>query len=155
MYPEFDALLFELLDVAQHCRKLIERCGGDIPLTLPACRALLLVATCQGLSQRQLAALADVHPAKLARVLDGLEKRGWIQRVSDPNDRRARRIFLAARAEPLVSRIRTAIRSTTTDALRDVPEEERASMLRNLGQMRRNLAAEAPEMGQSPQGPRK
>jgi DNA-binding MarR family transcriptional regulator len=49
----------------------------------------------------------------------------------DPKDRRAHLIVLTNRAKPLVGRIRTAIRSMMVDVLREVPGEERASMLRN------------------------
>jgi hypothetical protein len=42
---------------------------------------------------------------------------------------------------PLVNRIRTAIGSMMVEVLREVPEEERASMLRNLQQIRWNLSS--------------
>ena len=59
----------------------------------------------------------------------------------DPKDRRAHLIVLTNRAEPLVSRIRTAIRSMMIDVLREVPGEERASVLRNLQQISRSLSS--------------
>jgi MarR family transcriptional regulator for hemolysin len=146
---DIDGLLFTFLDIAQQCTVHFEKHRGDVPMTLRVSRVLLLVASYHGLNQRQLGALADFDPATFVGVLDRLESEGWIQRISDPKDRRAHPIVLTNRAEPLVDRIRTAIRSTVVDVLRDVPGEERASMLRNLHQISRSLssgrAADPPE----------
>jgi DNA-binding MarR family transcriptional regulator len=109
--------------------------------TLRVSRVVLLVASYHGLNQRELAELADFDPATFVGVLDRLESEGWIHRVSDPKDRRAHLIVLANRAEPLVDRIRTAIRSMMVDVLREVPGEERASMLRNLQRIGRSLSS--------------
>jgi DNA-binding MarR family transcriptional regulator len=144
---DLDGLLFALLDVARHCMKHFEKYREEIPLTLRACRALLLVARYQGLNQGELAALADFDPAAFVRVLDRLESHGWIQRTPDPEDRRAHRIVLTERAKPHVSRIRTAIHSTAADALCELAVEERASMLKNLRRMRGKLSAAEPEVG--------
>jgi DNA-binding MarR family transcriptional regulator len=134
---DLDGLLFALLDAARQCMKHFERYREEVPLTLRACRALLLVARYQGLNQGELAALADFDPAALVRVLDRFESHGWIQRTPDTEDRRAHRIVLTKRAEPHVSRILIAIRSTAADALCELPAEERASMLKNLRRMTR------------------
>jgi DNA-binding MarR family transcriptional regulator len=138
---DFDGLLFAFLDIAQQCMAHFEKRRGDVPMTLRVSRVMLLVASYNGLKQRELAELADFDPATFVRVLDRLESEGWIQRISDPKDRRAHLIVPTNRAEPLVNRIRTAIRSMTVDVLREVPGEERASMLRNMQQISRSLSS--------------
>jgi DNA-binding MarR family transcriptional regulator len=138
---DFDGLLFTLLDIAQQCMAHFEKRRGDVPMTLRVSRVMLLVASYHGLNQRELAELADFDPATFVGVLDRLESEGWIHRVSDPKDRRAHLIVLANRAEPLVDRIRTAIRSMMVDVLREVPGEERTSMLRNLQRISRSLSS--------------
>ena len=138
---DFDGLLFALLDIAQQCMAHFEKRRGDVPMTLRVSRVMLLVASYHGMNQRELASLADFDPATLVGVLDRLESEGWIHRISDPKDRRAHLIILTNRAEPLVNRIRTAIRSMMVDVLREVPEEERGSMLRNLQQISRSLSS--------------
>ncbi len=138
---DFDGLLFTLLDIAQQCMAHFEKRRGDVPMTLRVSRVMLLVASYHGLNQRELAELADFEPATIVGVLDRLESEGWIHRISDPKDRRAHLIILTNRAEPLVNRIRTAIRSLMVDVLREVPEEERGSMLRNLQRISRSLSS--------------
>jgi MarR family transcriptional regulator for hemolysin len=146
---DFDALLFTFLDIAQQCMAHFEKRLGDVPMTLRVSRVMLLVASYHGLNQRELAELADFDPATLVGVLDRLESEGWIHRISDPKDRRAHLIVLANRAEPLVDRIRTATRSMMVDLLREVPGEERASMLRNLQQISRSLWSHAQRLTKS------
>jgi DNA-binding MarR family transcriptional regulator len=147
---QFDGLLFLVLDVARQCMEHFERCRDEeIPLTLRACRAVLQVARHQGLNQGELAALTDFDSTTLVRVLDRLENRGWIRRLPDPADRRAHRIVLGEQAGPPVGLIRRAVRSTALNALREVPPEERAAMVRNLRRMQKSLAA-APPAFQSP-----
>lgn len=138
---DFDGLLFTFLDIAQQCMSHFEKRRDDVPMTLRVSRVMLLVASYHGLNQRELAELAEFDPATFVGVLDRLESEGWIHRVSDPKDRRAHLIVLANRAEPLVDRIRTAIRSMMVDVLREVPGEERASMLRNLQRISRSLSS--------------
>jgi MarR family transcriptional regulator for hemolysin len=138
---DFDGLLFTFLDIAQQCMAHFEKRRGDVPMTLRVSRVMLLVASYHGLNQRELGELAGFDPATFVGVLDRLESEGWIQRISDPKDRRAHLIVLTNRAEPLVNRIRTAIRSMMVDVLREVPGQERASMLRNLRQISRSLSS--------------
>ena len=146
---DFDGLMFTLMDIAQQCMAHFEKRLGDVPMTLRVSRVMLLVASYHGLNQRELAELADFDPATFVGVLDRLESEGWIHRVSDPKDRRAHLIVLANRAEPLVDRIRTATRSMMVDLLREVPGEERASMLRNLQQISRSLWSHAQRLTKS------
>jgi DNA-binding MarR family transcriptional regulator len=138
---DFDGLLFTFLDIAQQCMSHFEKRRDDVPMTLRVSRVMLLVASYHGLNQRELAELAEFDPATFVGVLDRLESEGWIHRVSDPKDRRAHLIVLANRAEPLVDRIRTAIRSMMVDVLREIPGEERTSMLRNLQRISRSFSS--------------
>jgi DNA-binding MarR family transcriptional regulator len=150
-------LLFLLLDVARQCTESFAKCGDDIPLTLRACRAVLLISRHEGLSQGELAELADLDPAALVRILDRLETHGWIKRLSDPTDRRAHRLVVTERAGPLLDRIQTAIRRASLDACRGVSDEGRTVMLRTLRRMKGNLSSgsvtESEHRSQAAKGP--
>ena len=50
----------------------------------------------EGLKQSELAEMLDLQPITLTRLLDRLCDNGLIERRSDPNDRRAKRLFLTA-----------------------------------------------------------
>ena len=48
----------------------------------------------EGLKQSELAEMLDIQPITLTRLIDRLCDNGLIERRSDPNDRRAKRLFL-------------------------------------------------------------
>jgi DNA-binding MarR family transcriptional regulator len=68
-------------------------------------------------------------------LCDSLEKKGWLKRVPDPNDRRANRLFLTdsgkyafSQALPIIQTIyhEYALRGVSTDELKDaVPALEK------------------------------
>jgi DNA-binding MarR family transcriptional regulator len=47
-----------------------------------------------GLSQNELAQLCEVEPITIGRQIDKLEARGFLERRSDPTDRRIKRLHL-------------------------------------------------------------
>src|SRR6201992_2255534 len=55
-----------------------------------------------GMSQNQLAAVCEVEPITVARLVDRLEARGMVERRGDPNDRRVRRLYLLPAAKPII-----------------------------------------------------
>lgn len=42
------------------------------------------------LSQREVAEFLHLDPSQVVALVDGLERGGWVERVPDPNDRRAK-----------------------------------------------------------------
>ena len=58
-----------------------------------------------GLSQNELAAIVEVEPITIARLVDRLEKRGLVERRPDAKDRRVWRLHLRPAAQPLVEEI--------------------------------------------------
>src|SRR5690349_10626496 len=59
----------------------------------------------QGLKQSELADMLDIQPITLTRLVDRLCDNGLIERRADPDDRRAKRLFLTPAAKPLVERL--------------------------------------------------
>ena len=58
-----------------------------------------------GLSQNELAAICEVEPITVARLVDRLEQRGFVERRADPNDRRIWRLHNLAAAQPILEEI--------------------------------------------------
>lgn len=56
-------------------------------------------------TQRELAQSVGVEGPTLARLLDSLEKHGLVRRVLVPEDRRAKKIVLSERAQPIIQEI--------------------------------------------------
>ena len=59
----------------------------------------------EGLKQTELAEMLDLQPITLTRLLDGLAENGLIERRPDPDDRRAKRLYLTPAARPLLERL--------------------------------------------------
>lgn len=59
-----------------------------------------------GISQNELAAIAEVAPITIARLIDRLEAMGLVERCPDPEDRRIWRLRLTAKAAPYLQDIR-------------------------------------------------
>ena len=53
-------------------------------LTLPQCKALVYLATNEGISQVQLAERTDIEPMSLVRILDRMESEGWSSGATTP-----------------------------------------------------------------------
>jgi MarR family transcriptional regulator for hemolysin len=58
-----------------------------------------------GISQSELATLVEVEPITVARLIDRLESRGFVERRADPKDRRINRLHLTETAIPLLDEI--------------------------------------------------
>ncbi|MFP5238345.1 MAG: MarR family winged helix-turn-helix transcriptional regulator [Acidobacteriota bacterium] len=56
----------------------------------------------EAMTQRELAQAVFVECSSLVRLLDRLEKDGWVRRVSDTADRRVKRVVLTEKAEPVL-----------------------------------------------------
>src|SRR5580698_6049137 len=54
-----------------------------------------------GMSQNEMAAICEVEPITVGRLIDRLEARGLVERRNDPSDRRIRRLHLLPAAKPI------------------------------------------------------
>ncbi|MBT1062287.1 MarR family transcriptional regulator [Bowmanella sp. Y26] len=105
MSEQHDNLAFLIADTNRLIRQFFQqrlRCG---PLTLAQARALFYVSRFEGVKQVQLADALEIQPMTMARLLDQLSDQQLIERVQDPNDRRAYQIFLTAAAAPHLEEI--------------------------------------------------
>jgi MarR family transcriptional regulator, transcriptional regulator for hemolysin len=66
---------------------------------------LLRLERREGLNQSDLAEDLDIQPITLTRLVDRLCLNGLIERRADPNDRRAKLLYLTPAARPLIERI--------------------------------------------------
>jgi DNA-binding MarR family transcriptional regulator len=93
------------------------------------------------MSQSQLAELIDAEPMNLLRIVDRMEADGWLERRTDPADRRARRLYLKPKAGPLVDRIWELSDQTRAEALAGIPRPQIEQLIDLLEKMQGNLSA--------------
>lgn len=132
---------FLLKDVSRLYVQRFEERARVLGLTLPQCKALVHLAQREGISQAQLCESADIDPMTLVRILDRMESDGWLERRSDPTDRRARCLFLKSKGKPLVDDIWHLSDLTRGEAFADIPSEETEHLIALLETVRNNLVA--------------
>jgi MarR family transcriptional regulator for hemolysin len=93
------------------------------------------------LSQTELAERMRIEAPTLVGILDRMERDGWIQRQSCPDDRRKKLITATPRVEPIWSRITSAARRVRARATQGLNPKELQTLKELLGTVRENLRA--------------
>jgi MarR family transcriptional regulator for hemolysin len=132
---------FLLKDVSRRHVLRFEHHAADISLTLVQCRALTRLEKNEGISQAGLAELTDVEPMAMVRILDRMEADGVVERRPDPDDRRVRRLFLTAKAKPLLDEIWRLAALTRAEAFTGIGRAEREAFMSVLERLEANLSA--------------
>ena len=146
---------FLVHDISRMLRKRFDRRARDIGLTKSQWIVLAHLARHEGIHQGGLADILELEPATLARHLDRLEDTGWIERRSDPSDRRAWRLHLTGKATPVLEKMGDLVEVTTQEALSGLSLDERERLQSHLLTIRANLAdrpeAEASAVDETPE----
>src|SRR5271163_3160160 len=109
---ERDPLIL-LNDVARLMRTRFDQRARTRGMTRAQWVILARLSRQPGLSQNEMAAICEVEPITVGRLIDRLETRGYVERRPDPSDRRIRRLHLLPAAKPVLDEIdRTRIEQT-------------------------------------------
>jgi len=138
---------FVLHEAARLLSKRFDQKARAIGLTRAQCSVLFRLSMQEGLNQARLAELMEMEPISLARLVDRMEQAGWIERRADPADRRARRLYMTAKAKPVYERMIAVGLETRGEALAGISQADRDRIVDLLIQVRRNLS----ERGNEPQ----
>jgi MarR family transcriptional regulator for hemolysin len=132
-------LLFLISDVGRLLRTYADQKARLFGMTRAQWAVLLRLERREGLKQSDLAEALDLQPITLTRLVDRLCDNGLIERRADPNDRRAKRLYLTAAARPLIDRIADRIEELSQAVLDGIEPAEIDRMLSKLGLARENL----------------
>jgi DNA-binding MarR family transcriptional regulator len=94
-----------LKDLGRLYTRRFEERAAALQLTLLQCKTLNQLSRNEGISQARLAELAESDPMTMVRILDYMEAEGWVERRADPNDRRARRLYIKDKARAILDEI--------------------------------------------------
>lgn len=95
-------IAFSLNDVARLLKTYADQRARDFGMTRAQWAVLARVERAEGLKQCELADTLDLQPITLTRLIDRLCEGGLIERRSDPEDRRAKRLYLTSAARPVL-----------------------------------------------------
>jgi MarR family transcriptional regulator for hemolysin len=105
---------------------------------------LLHLAQEPDVSQAALAERIGIEAPTLCRILDRMERHGWIAREPCPDDRRRNRIRLADRVEPVWRQIVESARRVRARATRGLDEDQLRRLRETLTVVRQNLENGSP-----------
>src|SRR3954452_20813269 len=130
---------FLINDVARLLRTHADQRARRFGMTRAQWAVLARLEYAEGLKQAELAELLDLQPITLTRLVDRLCANGLIERRPDPNDRRAKQLYLTPAAHPLIDRILDHDEDLAEPVLEGIEPAAIDLMLSKLGLARDNL----------------
>lgn len=82
--------------------------------------------------QGQLAEAMGITPPSLVKLLDRLEEDGWVERLPEPQDRRAKRVGLTPKAQEMVKTIEDEAHALRQEVWKGISANDRQTFLRVL-----------------------
>ena len=95
-------------------------------------------------SQNELAEMMRIEPSSVVRLLDRMERDGWIVRDADPDDRRRKIVRPTEKAEPVWRQIKKHGEKAKARATRGLTDEQIAATVAVLRQIRQNIMGDSP-----------
>ena len=139
-----ETLPFEIGETAHALRKAFDRRAVGLGVTRAQWKVLFRLTRHPGLRQIELADMLDIEPITLSRIVDRLEEGGLVTRVADPADRRAWRLHITARAQPLVEKLRRVADEMIAEAFAGVDAKDIEITRQVLARARENASRAAP-----------
>lgn len=112
-------------------------------ITLRQAQVLACLSLYGDRSQVELAEDMRIEPPTLVRVLDRMERDGWVERHPDPHDRRKKLIRPTKKAEPTWKKLVKFGKRVEATATAGFTKREVETLRRLLGRMRTNFEGES------------
>ena len=150
-----NTLGFLMHDASRMLRRRFETRGQQYGLSSAQWRLLVHLGREGSASQARIAELLEIEPISVSRLVDRMEQAGWVERGSDPNDRRVRLLQPSRKAREAFEEVLAIAGEIYDRALEGLSAEEREVLMRslttivaNLGRMEReDAAADAAQEG--------
>ena len=144
--PTVNRELFDALSlVNRKLRAVFDARVKERGLTLSRARALFALTRKDGLNQRELADELDIETPTLVRLLDGMEKQGFIERRVEASDRRAKQIHMTEYGRSVADEILRLADEIRAEVLEGIDAAELAVTKRVVRAIADNVQALARE----------
>lgn len=135
-------LLILINDVARLLKTRADQLARTRGMTRAQWIILARLARQPGLSQNEMAAVCEVEPITIARLVDRLEARGLIERRPDPTDRRIWRLHLLPDAKPIVAEIDRHRANLNAECAAGLDDKTKDFLIDTLLHLKANLTAD-------------
>ncbi|PRD57940.1 MarR family transcriptional regulator [Phyllobacterium myrsinacearum] len=143
-----DTYIDELSKVSRKIRTLFDARVKQRGLTFARARTMMLLDRMEILSQKDLAEELEIETPTMVRLLDGLEKQGFIERRSVDGDRRAKQIVMTPLGAELASEVNQLAQELRAEFLKGVDEKALVAGLEVMRAINRNIG----DMDKDPAG---
>jgi MarR family transcriptional regulator, transcriptional regulator for hemolysin len=134
-----ETILPEIGETAHALRKAFGRRAASIGVTGAQWKVLFKLTLKPGLRQTDLADLLDIEPITLTRIIDRLQEAGLVERTPDPTDRRAWRLHVTEKAQPVVGKLRAIADEMTAEAFAGINPQDIEVMRHVLARVRERV----------------
>ena len=110
-------LTFSLL---ARCQEKEARLAKEHRLHQAEFKCLRLFGLNENLNNKEIAKRMILSPSRLTRIIDGLEKNGYMHRDIDQTDRRNMRVYLSRRGKILTNKLNKAYVDIHSEILQDI-----------------------------------
>ena len=139
-----ETLPFEIGETAHALRKAFDRRAVGLGVTRAQWKVLFRLERQPGLRQIERADMLDIEPITLSRIVDRLEEAGLVERAADPADRRAWRLHVTAKAQPLIAKLHEVADEMIAEAFAGLEPREIEITRKVLARTRENVSRTAP-----------
>lgn len=137
---EHSEVLYLIHELSRLISADFDRVMGDYDLRHAQWWAMMHIYQYEGATQSELASVMQMGRASAGKVLERIEKHGWIERRPDPEDHRVRRIYLTTEALPIFSAMSEEGRALFRRLLGGFSEGETEAMLGGLRKLKANAS---------------
>jgi DNA-binding MarR family transcriptional regulator len=131
---------FIIGDVSRMLRTVYDRRVEPLGLTRAQWRVLARISRQEGCTQTELAAVLEIEKPTLGRLIDRLQANDWVERRPDDHDARTKRIYLTARANPLLDEMFTLAEDVLDSAIAGLSQKQADDLLQSLLHVKSNLS---------------
>lgn len=130
-------LMLQMLHTRMAFRQTIQRVlkAGNIDMTFEMLQIMHSLWKKQGVSQQTLAEQTAKDKACLTNLINNLEKKGWVIRQEDPEDKRSRLVYLTQSGEQLAQSVNPLLQGIYEEIEKNIHWKQIQSCLANLNKI--------------------
>jgi MarR family transcriptional regulator for hemolysin len=129
--------------IARMLRTRFDARARGLGLTQGQWRMIATIHFSEGCTQKEAASKLEINSVTAGRVIDRLTEDGWIERRSDPSDRRINRLYLKPEAAPMLGRLSEIGADEERLTLEGLTASEQIVLVELLARMINNMQSAA------------
>jgi len=134
-----ESLGYLVADLSRLFGRVFDRRVAHLDLTRAQWRALKRLAHTEGVTQVELADQLDMEPIAVGRVIDRLQKAGFVERRADPAERRVWRLYLLPQSAQVTGEVEAVAHVLRKEAMAGISAADLATTLSVLDRVREHL----------------